>query len=103
MIIKLASLPCKKRISYLCKKSKMTGIAISNRAFDKYFRFLRKLDNNSKKRLIIKLTESIETKEDRPFDLKSIYGTWEDSRDSDEIIKNIRDSRVNSREIEMFE
>lgn len=81
----------------------MTGIAISNRAFDKYFRFLRKLDNNSKRRLIIKLTESIETKEDSSFDLKSIYGTWEDSRDSDEIINSIRNSRVNSRETELFE
>jgi hypothetical protein len=72
----------------------MTGIAISKRAFDKYFRFLRKLDNNSKRRLIIKLTESIETKEDSSFDLKSIYGTWEDSRDSDEIINSIRNSRL---------
>jgi len=81
----------------------MTGIAISNRAFDKYFRFLLKLDTNSKRRLIIKLTESIETKEDSSFDLKSIYGTWEDSRDSDEIINSIRNSRVNSRETELFE
>jgi hypothetical protein len=82
---------------------KMTGIAISHCAFDKYFRFLRKLDNNSKRRLIIKLTESIEKKEDSSFDITSIYGTWDDSRDSEEIINSIRNSRVNSRETELFE
>jgi len=78
----------------------MAAIALTNRTLDKYFGFLRKLDNNSKKRLIIKLTESIETNEDTSFDLKSIYGAWDDSRDSDEIIKSIRDSRVNHKNLE---
>jgi hypothetical protein len=70
----------------------MTGLVISNRAIDKYFRFLKKLDNNSKKRLIIKLTESIEFKNFEAFEPSSIYGKWEDSRDSDEIIKSIKDA-----------
>jgi hypothetical protein len=81
----------------------MTGLVISNRAIDKYFRFLRKLDNNSKKRLIIKLTESIVSKDFEAFELRSIYGKWEDSRDSDEIIKSIKDSRSENKEIEKFE
>lgn len=80
----------------------MASVAVSNRTIDKYFGFLRKLDNNSKKRLIIKLTESIETKEDKSFDLKSFFGAWEDSRDSDEIIKSIKESMVNIRNIEPF-
>jgi hypothetical protein len=80
----------------------MATLAVTNRTIDKYFRFLQKLDNNSKKRLIIKLTESIETKDEASFDLKSIYGAWEDAKDSDEIIKTIKDSRVNNREIESF-
>ncbi len=75
---------------------------ITNKTIDKYFRFLFRLDNNSKKRLIIKLTESIEIKNDRLFDLKSLYGAWEDARDSDEIIKEIRDSRVDNRNTEEF-
>jgi len=81
----------------------MASIAITDRTLEKYFSFLSKLDNNSKKKLIIKLTESLETKEDTSFDLRSVYGTWEDSRDSDEIIREIRKSRVNNREIESFE
>ena len=74
------------------QKKEMATLAVTNRTLDKYFGFLRELDNNSKKRLIIKLTESIEVKEEAAFDLRSIYGAWEDSKDSDEIIKTIKDS-----------
>jgi hypothetical protein len=81
----------------------MSGLAITNKTLDKYFGFLSKLDNNSKKKLIIKLTESIETKEEAPLDLRSIYGAWIDKRDSDEIIKDIREARVNKTTLESFE
>ena len=43
-------------------------IAFKNTTIDKYFGFLTKLDNISKKRLIIKLSESIEVKEEKHFD-----------------------------------
>jgi hypothetical protein len=78
----------------------MGTLALTNNTIDKYFGYLRKLDNNSKKKLIISLTESIETNEDKPFDLKSIFGAWDDPRDSDEIINQIREARVNYPEIE---
>ena len=70
------------------------NIAIKNKTIDKYFGFLKKLDIVTKKRLIVKLTESIEIKEKKPFDLESLYGAWEDSKTSDEIINEIRNSRV---------
>lgn len=75
------------------------SLALSNKMIDKYFGFLWRLDNNSKKRLIIKLTESIEIKSEKNFDLKFLYGNWEDIRSSDEIIKDVRNSRVESRNI----
>jgi len=78
----------------------MGSLAISNKSLDKYIRSLSKLDTNSKKKLIIKLTASIESKDNGSFDLKSIYGAWEDSLDSDEIIKQIKDSRVDYRNTE---
>ena len=78
----------------------MPGIAMTNKTLDRYFGQLSKLDNSSKKRLIIKLTESIETEDIKSFDLTNIYGAWEDSRDSDEIIREIRNSRVNKKDIE---
>ena len=78
------------------------SLALTNKAIDKYFGFLIRPDNGSKKKLIIKLTESIETKDENNFDLRSLYGAWDDSRDSDEIIKEIRDSRINNRNIADF-
>lgn len=71
------------------------GIAINNKTIEKYFGFLLRLDNKSKKKLIIKLTESIEEKRKPNIKLKDLSGAWEDSKSSDEIIKEIRDSRVN--------
>lgn len=70
------------------------GLALTNRTIDKYFGFLSRLDNSSKKRLIIKLTESIEDNKKSTISLKDLSGEWEDSRDSDEIIKEIRNSRI---------
>jgi hypothetical protein len=78
------------------------SLALTNNTIDKFFGFLSKIDNDSKKKMIIKLTESIEIKEELRFDLRSLFGAWEDSRDSDEIIKEIRDSRVDNRNIIEF-
>jgi hypothetical protein len=74
------------------------GLVLTNKTIDKYFGFLSRLDNGSKKKLIIKLTESIEEKEKPNVSLKDLSGAWEDSRDSDEIIKEIRNSRVNKQD-----
>ena len=70
------------------------GLALTNKTIDKYFGFLRRLDNDSKKRLIISLTKSIEDKKNTEISLRDLSGAWEDSRDSGEIIKDIRNSRV---------
>jgi hypothetical protein len=78
----------------------MGGLALNNRTIDKYFGYLRKLDNKSKKNLIIKLTESMDVNTKASDDIRSFFGSWEDTRDSDEIIKEIRDSRVDSNDIE---
>ena len=78
------------------------SLALTNHTIDKYFGFLAKLDNVSKKKLIIKLTESLEIKEETDFDLISLYGAWDDSRNSDEIIKSIRDARIDKNDLIKF-
>lgn len=78
------------------------SLALTNKTIDRYFGFLTRLDNISKKRLIVKLTESIEVNEDKEFDLRSLHGAWEDSRSSDEIIKEIIDSRIDKQNIAKF-
>lgn len=81
----------------------MGSLSLSNKILDKYFGYLKNLDNNAKKRLIIKLTKSIETKPEKIFDIKSIFGAWEDDRTSDEIIGEIKSSRVAKHTTASFE
>ena len=64
----------------------MGGLTISNKILDKYFGHLKNLDNKAKKSLIIRLTESIEIKPKKAFELSSIFGAWVDNRSADEII-----------------
>ena len=78
------------------------SLALTNKTIDRYFGFLSILDNVSKKKLIARLIESIEVKEDKEVDLYSLYGAWEDSRDSDEIINEIRHSRIDKPNIADF-
>ncbi len=82
----------------------MGHLAINNKILEKYFRFLARLDNNSKKRLIIRLTESIETESDKKNnDFYKLFGAWNDKRNAEEIINEIRNSRIENRKIENFE
>ena len=78
------------------------SLALTNRTIDKYFGFLTRLDNGTKKKLILKLTESLDSKDEDKFDLRSLYGAWEDSRDSDEINKELRESRIDNRNLAEF-
>lgn len=80
------------------------ALTISDRMVDKYFNLLKGLDNASKIKLIALLKNSIKTRSNDEFKkVASLYGAWEDDRDSDEIIADIRNSRVNSTEIESFD
>lgn len=72
----------------------MGALTVSNIILDKYFRFLKILDVKSKKRLIVKLEESIDSNSNEVFNLTSLFGAWEDNKDSDAIINQIRSSRV---------
>lgn len=78
----------------------MGGLALNSRTLDRYYRHLKRLDNNSKKGLIIKLTESLEFEASAGVGLDHLFGAWEDSRDSDSIISDIYKSRIDSKDIE---
>lgn len=81
----------------------MGSLTISNKILDRYFGYLKNLDNTTKKNLIIKLTKSLEIKPKKEIDLKAFYGAWDDNRDSDEIIADIRSSRVDKTNTISFE
>lgn len=80
----------------------MANLTLNNKTLEKYFGLLKGLDNLSKKKLIIKLTESLEIKEEK-VDLQTLFGAWKDNKDSDEIIKEIRESRIEKSDNEGFE
>lgn len=81
----------------------MGNLTISNKVLDKYFGYLKNLDITAKKSLIIKLTKSIETKPKKGFELGKMFGAWNDKKTSDEIISEIKNSRVNKFNTESFE
>lgn len=78
------------------------NIKVSSLVLENYFNLLKHLDNISKKALISKLTQSMENNEPKPSNIKHLFGAWEDKRSSDEIIQDIRSSRVSSKDIESF-
>lgn len=76
--------------------------ATENRKVDNYFQFMRNWDNESKKNLIIKLTQSIGIETEKERDFSSCFGAWSDYRTADEINEDLRADRVNNQEIEGF-
>ncbi len=81
----------------------MGSLTLSNKILEKYFGYLKNLDIKSKKILISKLSESIGKKPNSKFDLNSMFGAWDDERDSDLIISEIISSRVIKSNPESFE
>ncbi|MBN2519281.1 MAG: hypothetical protein JXB17_02155 [Bacteroidales bacterium] len=78
------------------------SLAFEKNNVNSYFRLMKNWDTESKKDLIIKLTQSINDKTEDNHDFSSCFGAWDDERSSDEIIDDIRNSRVNNRDIEDF-
>jgi hypothetical protein len=77
-------------------------IGTENRKVNSFFKYMKNWDNKSKKDLIIKLTESIDTETKCKSDFSSSFGAWIDNRTADEIIDDIYSSRVNNRDVEEF-
>jgi hypothetical protein len=78
------------------------GTIVKKKIVDSYFRLMKNWDNETKKNIIIKLTESIDNKSMDKSDFSSCFGAWEDDRSADEIIDEIRSDRKNSSNIEEF-
>lgn len=82
----------------------MATITLDNSSLKKHIDLLRKLDIKSKKKIVSELNNSIKESEDekKDNDFFSLFGSWNDDRYSDEIIKDIRSSRVDNRDVESF-
>ena len=80
----------------------MGNLNLNNNTLEKYFGILKNLDDNSKKNLIIKLTKSLQTNKKDLTEIDEIFGAWKDSREADDIIADIKSSRINKEEKESF-
>ncbi len=77
----------------------MRNLTITNKVLERYFNYLLRFDNNTKKKLIIKLTNSLEfNNETEPFNIKALFGAWKDDKSANEIIEEIKKSRVEPKE-----
>lgn len=81
----------------------MSSLTINSKTIDKYFNYLKKLDNRSKKELIVRLTESLDSKREKPGEVSALFGAWKDDRSSDDIIRELKEDRVESKDPEKFE
>ena len=65
---------------------------------DYYFDFLKNLNNNSKLDLISKLSQSLkESDKNQEAPLQSLFGAYKSDETAEEIIAEIRESRVFNR------
>jgi len=81
----------------------MATLKISDKSIARYFGFLKNMDIQSKKKLIIQLTDSIESSKEIEKSIDHLFGAWEDTRTAEEMIDEIRESRTQNRKIEGFE
>ncbi|MFT6843089.1 MAG: hypothetical protein ACJASR_001863 [Psychroserpens sp.] len=79
----------------------MGYLSLNSAVLERYFSFLKRFDNDTKKKLIVKLTNSLGPETQNPIDLSKLFGAWQDDRSTQEIIDEIRDSRVEPRDIVM--
>ncbi len=81
----------------------MTTSKINTTIIDGYIGLLNNLSPSNKLELISKLTNSVKTDLlNKKSSFKKSFGAFESSKSADEIIEEIRNSRVSNRQIETF-
>jgi hypothetical protein len=76
---------------------------VPKEVLDSYVTLLQNLDDKARAYILKKIKVKPIIKNPGKKDLLSLAGAWDDPRSSDEIIKDIRDSRVEKEDIKLFE
>jgi hypothetical protein len=88
---------------YSKNRKRMKAIDINTTLIDGYLRLLDNLSPTSKLDLISKLTLSVKTDiTDRKKYFYKAFGAWDSKQTADEIIQDVRNSRILNRQIESF-
>jgi hypothetical protein len=81
----------------------MKAAEVNSTLIDGYVGLLDNLSTNNKLDLISKLTASVKTDlTNKKSSFKKAFGAFESKKTAEEIIKEIRNSRVSTRQIEPF-
>lgn len=81
----------------------MSTIELNTKLVDGYLEFLKYLNPTSKLDLIGKLTQSVKSDlQSRESEFEESFGAWDENDDAEELIEEIRSSRVFNRKIEEF-
>jgi hypothetical protein len=85
------------------KKKEMNTTTFNSKIVDGYFGLLDNLSPTNKLDLIAKLTASVKSDlKPKKSSFKKAFGAFESSKSAEEIINEIRESRVFNRQIESF-
>ncbi len=77
---------------------------VNTSVVDGYYSLISTLSNANKKALIDKLVHSAEEVKSEPYaNLKESFGAFESDQTADEMVADIRNSRLFTREIEPFD
>ena len=81
----------------------MSAVEINTTIIDGYVGLLNNLSTNNKLDLISKLTDSVKTDlTNKKSSFKKSFGAFDSEKSAEEIIEEIRNSRVSTRQIESF-
>jgi hypothetical protein len=81
----------------------MRALEINTTIVDGYIGLLGNLSTNNKLDLISKLTDSVKTDlTNKKSSFKKAFGAFDSKKSAEEIIEEIRNSRVSTRQIESF-
>lgn len=75
------------------------GLVIKQYTLERFLNFLLNLDAASKKKIIKRLKESMDAHERRQPNLDRFAGAWKDLRSSEEIISDIKNSRMDKSDL----
>jgi hypothetical protein len=75
---------------------------IENNLINNYYRIIKNWNIETKKRLILKLNNSIIEDTQSKHDFSLCFGAWDDARTADDIINEIKNDRVNQIDLEEF-
>lgn len=86
---------------YRCtKKGIMDALNVNSILVNNYVALLQNMSQDHKLELIAKLAQSLKAEKEEGMSLKELFGAFQSERTADQLIEEIRQSRVFNREIE---